>query len=206
MSKYLIFIPILLFSLGFSQQEYNNKDIIELDNGLWSEKFSDVPITGKVYGYFGEQSNPKKVYLGNIRNGKKEGKWVFYFHSTGRKKYEENYKDGKYDGLETNWYENGQKRDEGTYKDGKFDGQYTFWYENGQKEGETTYKDGELDGLLTFWYENGQKEAEINYKDGKHHRSYTKWYENGQKKEEGNYKDDKLISKKEWNEDGSIKE
>ena len=109
MSKYLIFIPILLFSLGFSQQEYNNKDIIELDNGLWSEKFSDVPITGKVYGYFGEQSNPKKVYLGNIRNGKKEGKWVSYFHSTGRKQYELNYKDGKYDGLTTVWYKNGQK-------------------------------------------------------------------------------------------------
>ena len=33
---------------------------------------------------------------------------------------------------------------------------------------------------------------------------YTNWYENGQKRFEGTYKDGELISKKEWNEDGSV--
>ena len=65
-----------------------------MDNGLWTEKFSDIPITGKVYGYFGENKSPKRVYLGNMKNGKMEGKWVDYHHSTGRKKYEYNFKDG----------------------------------------------------------------------------------------------------------------
>jgi len=55
-----------------------------------------------------------------------------------------NYKDGKLDGLYTEWYENGQKVKEGNYKDGKDDGLYTEWYENGQKEFELTYKDGEI--------------------------------------------------------------
>ena len=57
-----------------------------MDNGLWTEKFSDEPITGKVY-------NPKKVHMGNIRNGKKEGKWVDYYISTGKIRSEETYID-----------------------------------------------------------------------------------------------------------------
>lgn len=153
-----------------------------MDNGLWTEKFSDEPITGKVFGYFGEVSNPKKVYLGNIRNGKREGKWVFWNNSTGRKEWEINYKDGKYDGLSTEWYENGKKKNEGTFKDGKPNGLVTRWFENGQKKLERTFKDGKPDGLYTDWYENGQKNKEITFKDGKR------------------------ISKKWWNEDGSVKE
>ena len=65
----------------------------------------------------------------------------------------------------------------------------------------------QLDGLNTVWYENGQKKLEFSIKD-----SFildglqTWWYENGEKKVEYNYKDRRFISKKEWNEDGSVKE
>ena len=54
-------------------------------------------------------------------------------------------------------YENGRKSREVTYKDGKVDGLLTDWYENGQKKEEETYKDGVKDGLFTDWYENGKK-------------------------------------------------
>ena len=118
MKNYLI-ISLLFLSLGYSQKEYNSNDLIEMDNGLWTVKFSDEPISGKVYGYFGEEGNLKKVYMGNVLNGKKERKWVSYYHSTGRKEYQENYKNGKIDGLQTTWYESGQKEIEGTYKDGE---------------------------------------------------------------------------------------
>ena len=130
-----IIISLLILSVGLSQQEYDINDLIEMDNGLWTEKFSDEPISGKVFGYWflGEDNNKKKVYVGNLRNGIKSGKW-------------------------TTWYENGQKKEEGTFKDGKLEGLVTGWYENGQRMGEYTYKDG------------------------------------------------KLISKKEWNEDGSVRE
>ena len=55
-------------------------------------------------------------------------------------------------------------------------------YEYGQKESEGTLKDGKQDGLWTWWYKNGKKEGEQTYKD------------------------DELISSKDWNEDGSVKE
>lgn len=70
MRKYLIISLLLFLSVGLSQQEYNLNDLIEMDNGLWTVKFSDEPITGKVYSYFGESKPYKKVYIGHVRNGK----------------------------------------------------------------------------------------------------------------------------------------
>jgi len=90
-------------------------------------------------------------------------------------------------------YPNGQKMSEGHHKDGKREGIYTDWYENGKKQAESNYKDGKHEGLATNWGENGQKEFELNYKDGKPEGLVTSWYGNGQKKYEGNYKDGELI-------------
>ena len=57
-----IIISLLFLSVGLSQQEYNINDLIKMDNGLWTEKFSDEPISGKVFGYWflGEDNNKKK--------------------------------------------------------------------------------------------------------------------------------------------------
>jgi antitoxin component YwqK of YwqJK toxin-antitoxin module len=104
------------------------------------------------------------------------------------------------------YYDNGQKRQEETYKEGKLDGLRTFWSNNGQKTSEGTWKDGKEDGLSTHWWDNGQMGSEGPYKDGKLDGLHTEWYYNGQKKDELTFKDGKLISKKEWNEDGSVKE
>ena len=154
-----IIISLLFLSVGLSQQEYDINDLIEMDNGLWTEKFSDEPISGKVFGYWflGEDNNKKKVYVGNLRNGIKSGKW-------------------------TTWYYNGRKGSEITYKDGKQDGLWTWWFENGQKKGELTYKDGKK-GLRTGWYKNGQKEREVHYKGGDYD-VIRRWNEDGSVRKE----------------------
>ena len=171
-----LIISLLFLSVGFCQKEYDINQIVERD-GVYIKKFSDEIVNGKVVQMGGDM----KVPLGKMKDGKKEGKWML-------------------------WYENGQKEKEGTLKDGKENGLWTSWNKNGQKKSEIHYKDGKLDGLYTKWYENGQKEKEGTYKDGKPDGLSTNWFENGQKKEEGTYKDGELISKKEWNEDGSVKE
>mgnify|MGYP001242708587 CR=1 FL=1 len=79
-------------------------------------------------------------------------------------------------------YDTGEKWYEGSYKDGKVDGSYTFWYKNGQKSTERNYKNGKVEGLEYYWFESGQKYRELTYKNNE------------------------LISEKEWNEDGSVKE
>ena len=179
--KRLLLIALFL-SFGFSQSVYNANDIIQMDNGLWTVKFSDEPITGNVYGYFGEEGNLKTVWMGKVLNGKKEGTWKFYYHSTGRKKYEKNYKDGKPDGL------------------------WTWWHSNGKKSRVESFKDGIEHGLITIWYENGQKKYEGTYKDGKEDGKWTGWYESGQKRGEATFKDGEEIPKKCWDEDGNVEE
>ena len=60
-------------------------------------------------------------------------------------------------------------------------------------------------GPYVLYHKNGQKELKVMIKDGKEDGLFTSWYENGQKEYEKNYNDGELISKKEWNEDGSVK-
>ena len=170
MRKYL---PLLLF-IGLAWgQEYSLNDIFEMDNGLFTEKFSDEPITGKVYNYFG-----KKVYIGNLLNGQKEGKWVWYWEN-GKKKQHYNFKNGNFHGQVSNWYENGQKENELHYKNGLLEGSVIFWHKNGNKKAEGVWKNNLKNGLITEWYDNGNKQFEANYKNGKKLDVIGNWDENG---------------------------
>ena len=150
MKKTLLIITAVMLVVGCSnkpEKEYINAEKLNEENGLMYH-----PDTKELYS-----GNVFKKYLG------------------GKSQLEGSYKDGKRDGLWTEWHENGQKWQEGTYKDGEVDGKGTSWYENGQKKEEATYKDGMPDGLWTYWYENGQKWYEATWKDGKQ-IGKTKWY------------------------------
>ncbi|MBU61397.1 MAG: hypothetical protein CMI26_02700 [Opitutae bacterium] len=113
------------------------------------------PFKTSVAVYFAP--NQKTPYTG----------WAKWMYDNGRIGGLSQYKDGRLDGLSTDWHENGQKWKEGTNKNGKQSGLWTTWYENGQKRGEGNYKDNEKDGLSTKWYKNGQMKDEITWKDGK---------------------------------------
>ena len=89
------------------------------------------------------------------RNEMYSGK-VFKNRMGGKKEFEGSYKDGKKDGLWTDYYENGQKNYEGTSKNGKREGLWTWWYENGQKMTVRTYKDEELISQ-NCWDKDGSK-------------------------------------------------
>ena len=53
-------------------------------DGLYYEKFTEKPFTGKVTG----------IKQGKIQKGKIEGKWIEYYNN-GQLKEKRNYKDGK---------------------------------------------------------------------------------------------------------------
>ena len=116
---------------------------------------------------------------------------VFKNRMGGKKEFEGSYKDGKKDGLWTDYHENGQKKSEGNHKDGKLDGLWTNWYENEQKSSEITYKNGKQYIIRT-------------YKDGEREGLWTWWYANGQKFYEDIYKDGELIESKKWDRDGNL--
>ena len=129
MKHTLLIITALMLIVGCSSPEPINAEKLIEEDGLMYH-----PDTKELYS-----GNVFKKYLG------------------GKSQLEGSYKDGKRDGLWTEWFRDGQKWEEGTYKDGKIDGLFTTWYENGQKEREGTFKDGKEDGLSFRWYDNGQK-------------------------------------------------
>jgi antitoxin component YwqK of YwqJK toxin-antitoxin module len=90
------------------------------------------------------------------------------------------FKDGKRDGLSTEWNEEGQKMTHENHKDGFRNGLSTAWDENGQMLSESNWKDGERDGITTVWYDNGLKMSHENYKDGKLMFAVI-WKPNGEK-------------------------
>jgi len=64
------------------------------------------------------------------------------------------------------YYKNGNKWYENNYKNGEWDGkQYRWWY-NGQLNYEHNYKNGEQDEKQYSWWSNGELAYEINYKSG----------------------------------------
>ena len=52
------------------------------------------------------------------------------------------FKDGKKNGLDTEWYLNGAKKIEEYYKNGVKDGRWTRWSKNGEKIYEKHFKGG----------------------------------------------------------------
>ncbi|MCH1478554.1 MAG: toxin-antitoxin system YwqK family antitoxin, partial [Crocinitomicaceae bacterium] len=133
-------------------------------------------------------------------NGKKEGiskKW----YKNGKLKSEANYKGGKKEGPCKNWYSNGQLKSEFVYKDGKYDGIHREWHENGQLKSKRNYKRGKQYGIWRMWYENGQLVFEADCNESKFDGLYRGWYENGKLESEKIYQNNVLISEKCW--DGS---
>jgi antitoxin component YwqK of YwqJK toxin-antitoxin module len=123
----LVSLPLLLGGCGEKSKEVN-QDELEEREGIIYLKGSDTLYTGKAYELY--------------ENGVKKG--------------EVNFKDGKIDGLGSQWYENGvKKQSEVNYKDGRLNGLVTGWHENGQKKGEVTYKDGEMISAK-WWNSKGE--------------------------------------------------
>lgn len=114
----------------------------------------------------------KRAEDGNYIDGKKEGKWIYWysinqlsgylhglytarkhekakklstvFHKYGIKKKVENYKNGEPHGLSTEWYINCYKKCQGNYNEGQQDGIWIYWNQTGRKVKEDTYRNGKL--------------------------------------------------------------
>ena len=116
--KYLLIISLLLFtSVGWSK-DINLDDLIKRD-GLYYERFTDIPFTGEVTGRT----------VGKFKNGKREGEWLWYFEN-GQLNIKNNYKDNKLEGEWLWYFENGQLKYKSNFKDGKQEGEFLYYYKN----------------------------------------------------------------------------
>ncbi len=82
------------------------------------------------------------------------GKIEKYDRITKIKILEENYIEGKLEGIQKYWYKNGQLEYEKHYKNGKQEGIQQRWQENGQLSLEYNYKKGKQSGIQKYWYDS----------------------------------------------------
>ena len=95
-----------------------------------------------------ESDNHWYIY-NNSDDSDYNGKGIRYYNNV--KIYEGEFKDGKYDGKGIDYYINGTKIYEGEFKDGKYDGKGIKYYDNDTKEYEGEFKDGDYNGKGIRW-------------------------------------------------------
>lgn len=93
------------------------------------------------------------------------GKWMYYF-SNGKVFSEENYKDGKLDGVVKNYYPNGKLTEETHYTEGKKDGVSKVYTDEGILIEEVAYLNGKLHGFGKYYNLKGQLQEQGNYENG----------------------------------------
>ena len=123
------------------------KGLVERD-GLYFEKFSDIPYTG-------DYSGPLKLETGSFVNGKKHGLWVRYYQN-GQLRYKGEYLDGKRSG---NWvfrYETGDLMFEGGFMEGIKEGIWKYFTEEGRLFREGKYNDGKKEGVWITYTKTGE--------------------------------------------------
>ena len=90
-------------------------------------------------------------YDGNLINGKKEGKGIYYYPNGC--KYEGHFKNDKKEGKGIFYYSNGD-RYEGRFKEGNYEGKGIFYFTNGDRY-EGNFEKNKYSGKGIYYYHNG---------------------------------------------------
>ena len=143
--KTLLTLPLLLLSLVSFPSWSDTVDALVVRDGLYYEKFSDVPFTGRLEGLF----------QGFIKNGKKEGLWITYY-SYGQMWSKGEYKNGKEEGPWVIYWGNGHLSGEGEYRNGKKEGPWVFYWINGELLGKGDHRNGKKEGPWVFYWDDGE--------------------------------------------------
>ena len=132
---------------------------------------------GLVKEFFLDGAIREEVYY---KDGKKEGVAKFY-NKKGVILGEFNFKNGKQDGLNRTYYPDGERLKEITFKDGRLEGINREYAKDGRLLFEANFKDDKQDGITTIYHPDGGKTVSV-------------------------YKKGELVSEKEYDAKGKLKE
>ena len=120
----------------------------------FSETIDDfVERNGKYYLKFSDEGFSGKVegkVQGTLKDGVWEGLYLEYFDD-GQLRYKETYKNGKLNGNSETYYENGQLFWKGVYKNGKYHGLWESYWQHGTIRNQGYFKDGERHGITLIF-------------------------------------------------------
>ena len=111
---FIFSILILLSSCGQTIDFDDDKEYIEDKNKIFWYK--GEPYTGKMVKYYDKKKTQLQIEV-FFKDGKRNGLTTEYFEN-GFLKYKRNYRDDEQDGLFEQYYDNGQLREKTTFKEG----------------------------------------------------------------------------------------
>jgi antitoxin component YwqK of YwqJK toxin-antitoxin module len=217
--------------LGFELHD-NGYQVINKDNHTFHSQVLIIDTDNHLIDF---HHNGQIEYICRLnKNGYKDGKY-YEWDENGKEKHYVFYSDGveKFESytnediiVETEFFDNGQEKEKNSYDSYKdLHGCCTEWYENGNKKVEGNYRNDIRHGKWTYWGKDGRKESEDLFDNGeitlqkifmedgtmkertsRGNRVYFKHYKDSHPFKEEIYKSGDLISVKELNKDGSIKE
>jgi antitoxin component YwqK of YwqJK toxin-antitoxin module len=134
---------------------------------------------------------------GVLKGRNRIGSWK-YFYPDGTIMSEENYKDGKLDGVQIVYYQDGKVTEFATYKNGLLDGAVSKYSYKGVLIEEITYVKGKLNGEAKYFELNGNLKETGIYKNG---LRIGKWeyYMDGEVATEQELKDKNTFTRKKEN-------
>ena len=169
----------------------STKLIKDINNVINSDDVTEI------YNYSFENfynTNGEK-YIGEIKDGLKEGKGLFYFNKddkNGRKKYDGDFKDDKKEGKGILYWSCGDKY-EGDFKNNNIEGRGIINYISGDKY-DGFFENNAKEGNGIYYWNNGDK-YDGEWKNDKREGKGTMYYHDG-KIEKGDWKNDKF--QKRW--------
>ncbi len=162
-------------------------------NGPWKDFYSTGQLRAEGLYQDGQQVGKWKFYHLNgtleqtgefDRQGRPVGKWVWYYPS-GNLLREENYLNGKADGMMTEFTEDGDIIAEGDFIDGEEEGPWIYDLGNFKEEGGYSY--GLRHGVWKHYYDDGTLNFEGEFVDGRPHGKHLHYWDNGNIKDEISY-------------------
>ena len=160
----------LYYFLGFGKIKY--------DGEFFNDKFDGV---GKYY-YENDE-----YYIGQFKNGLKNGKGIEYYPN-GNIKYDGEFVDDKYEGNGKYIYKNGESY-RGKFKNGFLHGKGVYYYENGKICYEGDFINDKYEGNGRYNYTNGEYYIG-QWKNDKKNGRGKYYYKNGNLCYEGDFIDD----------------
>jgi len=108
---------------------------LEIREGFYYKKFSDVPFSGEITG----------LSKGTFKNGKIDGNWIGYYDN-GQLNYKTTFNKLKMEGASVHYHKNGQLWSKGNFKYGEREGAWVDYN-----------KDGTVVKRFTGIFKNGKK-------------------------------------------------
>ena len=174
------------YLLNIKNLKNNNEQIIkDLNIIINNDNISDI----FKYSFDNFYNENGEKYLGELKNGSKEGNGILYYNIDDkfkRKKYIGNFKNDKKDGKGIMLFNNGN-RYEGEYKNDKREGKGIYFWNNGNRY-DGDFQDDKIEGKGIYYWKSGNK-YEGEFKNNRREGKGIMYYTNG-KIENGYWKND----------------